>query len=49
MKMSQEAKEKLAKFNAEQNDWYAVCKRCGLKLRGTIKQLIEHKCEVHSE
>lgn len=44
-KMSTEAKQKLAEFNAAQSDWYGVCRKCGASLRGTIKELKAHKCQ----
>lgn len=25
-------------------DWWAICKRCGERLRGTPKALREHRC-----
>lgn len=34
--MSQLAKEKLAKANAEMTDWYAMCPRCGKYLEGSL-------------
>ncbi len=48
-KMSAEAKEKLARFNAQQKDWYGTCRRCGAKLRGSMKELQEHRCYGEAE
>lgn len=47
--MSPEAKEKLARFNEAQTDWYGVCQKCHLKLMGSLKELKAHKCEVKDE
>lgn len=43
-KMSSQARERLSKFNAEQQDWTGKCRKCGKDLQGSIKQLMEHQC-----
>lgn len=42
--MSEQKREALNQFNAEQSDWYATCRKCKAKLSGTIAQIKEHKC-----
>lgn len=29
----------------EQNDWWGVCRRCGIRLSGTPKDLQAHVCQ----
>lgn len=35
----------LQAFNEKQNDWYGTCRKCHKMLKGTLKELTEHKCE----
>ncbi len=40
--MSEENKEKMNSFLAEQKDWYTTCKKCGEKVTGTIETVKAH-------
>jgi len=42
--MSEEAKIKLEAFNEQQTDWYGTCPKCGASVRGSLKDIREHKC-----
>lgn len=42
--MSEPAKVKLEAFNEEQTDWYGTCRKCGGAIRGSLKDIREHKC-----
>jgi hypothetical protein len=43
--MSEATKEKLAKQNAQFNDWYGVCRKCGQSLTGSLEELRKgHSC-----
>lgn len=41
-KMSDAARERLARINAEAPDWVAYCPRCGKRLEGKLEDL---KCQ----
>lgn len=42
--------EAVRKFQEETEEWYATCKKCGVKLKGTLAQMRAHTCEVpHGE
>lgn len=47
--MSEKAKLDLAKFNAKQTDWWAVCKRCGKTIVGSLADIQKHAGECHGE
>lgn len=48
-KMSVEAKQRLDEANAKATDWWGVCRLCGQKVTGTLKDLMAHKCDVKHE
>lgn len=43
--MSQEARDKLNKYNEAQTDWKGTCRKCGKVVTGSLKDLREHVCE----
>ena len=44
IEMSEEAKAKLENFN-KTAEWRAKCRKCGAQLKGTLAELLLHKCE----
>lgn len=43
--MGEEAKVRLERFNAQQADWWAVCRRCGWRIGGTLAEIQKHAKE----
>lgn len=37
--------KKLEQFNANVADWYGVCPKCKIELRGTLEQVKAHHCD----
>jgi hypothetical protein len=38
-------RERLEAHNRAQHDWYGTCRLCGRRLRGSLGDMEEHRCD----
>lgn len=43
-KMSEDARARMQEHMETWDDWEAVCSCCGKKVKGTMKDVLSHKC-----